>query len=169
MKDEVGEKVSSFEGLANLGVKHFQSLYKAQVGSTLAEIIKLAQFFPCFVDTEENSELMGEVTMEELKATLHSFQKDKSPGLDGWTIEFFLGFFDILGEDLLKVVDESRRSGRIHAPINTTFITLIPKVDKPKAFDDFMLISLCNCLYKIISKVISLRLKAVLSEKISKQ
>ena len=84
-------------------------------------------------------------------------------------IEFNLGFFDLLGEDLLEVVEESRKSGFIHAPINTTFIALIPKVDKPEEFDDFRMISLCNCLYKIILKVINKRLKAVLSTKISKE
>lgn len=86
--------------------------------------------------------------------------------MDHW---IFLGFFDVLWEDLLKVVEESRRSGRVHAPIIATFIALIPKVDKPKIFDDFRLISLCNCLYKIIAKVINLRFKVVLSEKISKE
>ena len=84
--------------------------------------------------------------MEELKETLHSFQKDKSPGPDGWPIEFYLGFFDILGEDLLEVVEESRRTGIIHALINATFVSLIPTVDKPVGFDDFRSISLCNCI-----------------------
>lgn len=53
------------------------------------EIIQLAHFFPRFLDVEENLEQMEEVSMEELKTTLHSFQKDKSPKRDGWTIEFF--------------------------------------------------------------------------------
>lgn len=107
--------------------------------------------------------------MEELKEILYSFQKDKSPGPNDWPIEFYLGFFELVGEDLLEVVEESRKSGVIHAPINATFIALIPKVDKPSTFDNFRPISLCNYLYKIILKVISKRLKAVLSEKISKE
>jgi hypothetical protein len=41
--------------------------------------------------------LMEEVTLEELKEVMRRFQKDKSPGPDGWTIEFFMGFFDLLG------------------------------------------------------------------------
>lgn len=68
----------------------------------------------------------------------------------------------------MEVVKESRKFGVIRASINTTFISLIPKVDKPSTFDDFRTISLCNCLYKLILKVISKRLKAVLSKNISK-
>jgi hypothetical protein len=40
---------------------------------------------------------MEEVSQEELKESLHSFQKYKSTGPDRWTIEFFLGLYDILG------------------------------------------------------------------------
>ena len=119
------------------------------------------------MEEEENVSLSEEVSLEELKEVIHSFQHDKNPGPDGWTIEFYLGFFELIRDDMLGVVEESRRTGVIHAPINTTFIALIPKVDKAESFDDFRPISLCNCLYKIISKVISRRIKAVLSKNIS--
>ena len=54
---------------------------------------------------------MEEVTEEELKCVLQSFQKDKSPGPDGWMIEFFLELYDLLGQDLLHVVEDTRTSG----------------------------------------------------------
>jgi hypothetical protein len=57
----------------------------------------------------------------------------------------------------------------IHEPLNSTFISLIPKTDNPSSFDDFRPISLCNCLYKIISKVINKRLKYILSRNISSE
>lgn len=40
--------------------------------------------FPRFVEDEGNRFLMREVSEEELKEVLNSFQKDKSPGPDGW-------------------------------------------------------------------------------------
>jgi hypothetical protein len=162
-----GQLVNTFEGLSSLGISHFKDLFKAQSGSSIGEIVKAARFFPRFVEEEERESLMAQVTEQELLVVMKSFQKGKSPGPDGWSIEFFLGFFDLLGNDILKVVEESRKNGRIHEPLNATFIALIPKSDNPTTFDDFRLISLCNCIYKIISKVISLRLKDILSRHIS--
>lgn len=49
------------------------------------------------------------------------------------------------------------------------FIALIPKVDELSSFGDFCPISICNCLYKIIAKVIALRLKPILSKNILKE
>jgi hypothetical protein len=169
LKDQEGRSITSFEGLASLGKNHFQTLFKADRRVNIAEIIKVALYLPSFVDEQGNQDLFVEVTEAELKETLLSFQKDKSPGPDGWTIEFYRGFFDLIGADLLKVIEESRTNGRIHSPFNSTFIALIPKVNDPQSFDDFRPISLCNCIYKIIAKIIARRLKPFLSEAISKE
>lgn len=72
----------------------------------------------------------------------------------------------MLGADLLNVVEESQTSGRLEATIISTFIALILKTDHLLTFDDFHPISLCNCLYKIIAKIIANRVKPILSKHI---
>jgi hypothetical protein len=50
---------------------------------------------------------------------------------------------------------------------NSTFLALIPKVDCPDTFNEFKPISMCNFLYKIISKVIVVRIKSLPSNIVS--
>eukprot|EP00253_Pinus_taeda_P035296 PITA_35296 len=164
-----GGLADSFNKLSHLGTLHFRGLYKNPAGTNLAEIINVASHFPRFVEEEDFEDLEAPVTMAELESTIKWFQKEKSPGPDGWTIEFYIAFFELLGGDILKVVEESRISGCLYNAINTTFIALIPKSDNPSSFDDFRPISLCNILYKIISKIIANRIKPILSRHISPQ
>jgi hypothetical protein len=102
-----------------------------------------------------------------LLVVLNTFQKDKSHGLDGWTVEFYLDFFELIGEDLLRVVEEVRLLRKVPGSINSTFIALIPSLIIVESFNGFRPISLCNCVYKIISKIIAIRLKPILSRFIS--
>ena len=64
--------------------------------------------FPRFADEEDNEALMKEVSEDELEEVLQSFQKDQIPGPNGWSMDFFVGLFDFIGKDILKVVEESR-------------------------------------------------------------
>jgi len=50
----------------------------------------------------------------------------------------------MLEEELLRIVEESRFSGKILGSLNATFIALIPKRKDPSSFEDYRLISLCN-------------------------
>ena len=69
----------------------------------------------------------------------------------------------------MKAVECSRISGRITPSLNSTILALIPKKDNPLSFTDFRLISMCNLVYKIISKIIALRLKPHLNTHISQE
>ena len=107
--------------------------------------------------------------MDEIKQALKSFKKDKLSGPDGWHVEFFLAFMDLIGIDLLDMVETSRLEGRVLPSLNSTFFALIPKKEKPLTFADFRPISLCNLVYKLISKIAALRLKPFLDKFISPQ
>lgn len=53
------------------------------------------------------------------------------------------------------------------APLNHTYVALIPKVEKPRQVTEFRPISLCNVIYRIITKTIANRLKHMLHNIIS--
>ena len=59
-------------------------------------------------------------------------------------------------------MEESRNKRGVVKAFNTTFLTLIPKEVGANNPDKFRPISLCNVIYKIISKVIANCLKPLL-------
>jgi hypothetical protein len=58
-------------------------------------------------------------------------------------------------------------SGTIPDGWNDTTVVPIPKVDDPELITQFRPISLCNVIYKIISKMLALHLKSILPDVIS--
>ena len=64
--------------------------------------------------------------------------------------------------DITQSVLSFLNSASLSQHLNHTFITLIPKVNKPELVFEFRPISLCNVLYKIFSKVLANKLKRIL-------
>ena len=87
-----------------------------------------------------------------------------APGPDGMSSIFYKSFWHIVGEDVTAVVLQALNLGIVPKSINTTFITLIPKIKNPKKVSDFRPISLCNVIYKLIAKVVANRLKKFLAD-----
>jgi hypothetical protein len=120
------------------------------------------RLYPRIVQEEEVAMLERVVTMEEIVKVLKGFDKDKSLGPDEWTVEFFIFFIDLVGADLLEMVEETRLRGEVR-PLNSTFLSLIPKANWPSYFLDFQPIALCNLVYKIVTKIIVRRIRPFLS------
>eukprot|EP00253_Pinus_taeda_P026585 PITA_26585 len=157
----------TFPKLSQMGSSHFRNLYKQPQATSIAEIINIAGHFHRFVNKDEADHLFDPVSPEELESTIKWFKKDRSPGPDGWTIEFYIAFYELISNDLLRVIEECRETGTMYNAINSTFIALIPKTDSSSSFDDYHPISLCNVIYKIISKIIANRIRPILSRHIA--
>jgi mannosylglycoprotein endo-beta-mannosidase len=67
------------------------------------------------------------------------------------------------------MVEGLRLKGNISGGLNSNFIALVPKFNKPLTFGDYIPISLCNLCYKIISKIIANRIKLILSRLLSEE
>ena len=79
--------------------------------------------------------------------------QEKAPGPDGFTSNFFHFFWDMIKEEVLAIVEESRKSRGVLKSFNTTFLSLIPKGEGANTPGKFRPIALCNVIYKIVSKV----------------
>ena len=92
----------------------------------------------------------------------------KAPGPDGMPPLFFQHFWGLVDADVTNLVLSWLNSSTIPHLLNQTFITLLPKIKNPESVSDCRLISLCNVLYKIFSKMLANRLKKILPCIISK-
>ena len=71
--------------------------------------MKIAEHFPTSIFVEENEALMLPVYLVEIQSVLSLSKNDKSFDLDRIPMEVYKALFDVLGLDLLRVVDDSRK------------------------------------------------------------
>lgn len=90
----------------------------------------------------------------------------KAPGPDGFHARFFQLLWHKIEAKLSYLILGFLNDAIPFEELNETFITLIPKIKNPEDMVDFRPISLCNVVYKILSKMLVNRIKPVLESSV---
>ncbi|GJX20498.1 protein LAZ1 [Tanacetum coccineum] len=150
---------NNVEVSGNLVPDVFVSHYEQFLGSsTNCNILNEEGLFSNKVTADIASNMVCDVTNDEIKAAMFDIGDDRAPGPDGYTFVFFKKGWDIVGDDICNAVHDFFSNGLLLKEINHTFLALIPKVSTPLKVNDYWSISCCNVIYKCISKIITNRI-----------
>uniref|UniRef100_A0A803QGA2 Reverse transcriptase domain-containing protein n=1 Tax=Cannabis sativa TaxID=3483 RepID=A0A803QGA2_CANSA len=152
---------TSNEAIGDITKSYYSALFTS-IMPTNESIEELLQAVEQVVTDDMNETLTKTFTLEEVQRAVFSMPADKSPGPDGMSALFYQEHWDIVGPLVSKAVLNCISGVADMRSINDSLITLIPKVQQPESISEFRPISLCNVLYKIISKVLINRLKNML-------
>ena len=145
-------------------VRYFRDLFSSNGGQFNDEFFSAVNSKV----SEENVEFLSRpFQREEIELALKTMGATKSPGSDGLPPLFYQKFWSTVGNEVVDKCLLFLNGDQSVKEVNHTFIALIPKVDKPKKVTEYRPISLCNVLYKLMSKVLTNRLKEVLQDVIS--
>lgn len=86
----------------------------------------------------------------------------KAPGPDGFQPVFYQDCWDVVGESVNKFVLDFFETRQLPPKIKDALVVPIPKIGKPEKISQFRPISLCNVLFKTITKTMVNRLKKVM-------
>ncbi|KAL5549525.1 hypothetical protein UlMin_004756 [Ulmus minor] len=88
----------------------------------------------------------------------------KAAGPDGMPSLFYKSYWNIVGAEVVSAVRDFFITGTLHPYINTSNIVLVPKSQNATTVNHYRPISVCNVIYKVISKILADRLKPLLSQ-----
>ena len=143
-------------------MEHFRNGFISLYTTSLEEASWVPRQNVCghvYLSEEVKDLIGGMVTLEEIKDALWSMKPYKAPGPDGLHAGFFQRFWLVVGGSVVEEVRKVFKDRKVPDFLNRTHIVLIPKVQGPETIGNYRPISLCNTIYKIITKIIVARIR----------
>lgn len=117
---------------------------------SLNDILK-EYFVPKLSDNEQKS-VEGYITHKEASVVVNSMSNNKSPGGDGFTVEFFKMFWNEIGSFVVRSLNSGYKVGELSSTQTQGIITCIPReVNSPLVTGD---LSHCSMLYTTLGQVV---------------
>ena len=149
--------------MKQLLLQHFKQSYGRTTTTNADHILEEIRTLPIpQISNQQNLALTTLVTNEEIEFSIFQLGSFKSPGPDGILAFFYQEYWDLVKNDIFNYVQAFFHTCSLLKTLNQTFITLIPKNSCPKNVNHFRPVSLCNIIYKVISKIIVNRLKPLM-------
>lgn len=163
LKDGTGQKISEEGGKRVLIENFYRDLFtKEQVDIGIQDSL-LEKVRSC-VTNESRDRCEGPIGCDELAVAMRGMKTGKTPGEDGLTLEYFKTFGEHLLPVLSRLANESYEKGFFPQGCVTGVIRLAFKKGDRSELKNWRPISLLNVDYKIISKALSIRLRASMAE-----
>ncbi|GKV18315.1 hypothetical protein SLEP1_g28713 [Rubroshorea leprosula] len=145
---------------------HFKSLYSTSLTHSFHDSFNNIQNGH-IVSSSSWHLLTSPPSDSEIKKAIFSMKPFKAPGPDGLHATFFQKFWLLLKDKLCLEIRDIFSSGVMPDSWSASLIALIPKNSNPESISQFRPIGLCNVPYKIVTKIIVLRLKELMGDLIS--
>ena len=118
--------------------------------------------------TNDNKKVTQQIIFAKLKTAIYQLDNGKSTGIDGIPIEYFKSYYEYLKYDLLQLYNLILfENNNLTTSLNQAIITFSFKNDKKENLKNWRPISLLCSDYKILTKILSNRLKPTLEHTIS--
>ena len=146
--------------------KFYEDLFKA---SDNTENLSIPKEVISKIKRTTSPDIGHNIEIEVLGLALKGMKNNKSPGIDGISVEFLKVFWNKLKYFVKNTINVCHRKGKLSTSLRKSVISCIPKGNKDRKFlKNWRPISLLCVVYKLASTVIANRLKPDLETIISK-
>jgi hypothetical protein len=164
LKISNGAWVSDRAEIGGTFVQHFSSPFSSSAPPIDEAMLNL---FDPVIFAEDNIFLCATPTDEKVVQALSSLGSTKAPGPNGFTALFFKKYWPVVKNEVLGCIRNFFLNNILLKEQNHTHMALIPKQSGSHTIHHFRPISLCNIIYKLITKLLANRLKFLLHNIIS--
>ncbi len=161
--DQHNNQYSTVEGMLQHASHEYTEIYKHEESDAAAASSVIASLSTRLLD-QDRVAMDAVISEDEVLQAIHHLKRGSSPGIDGFTAEFYKHFARDLAPVLLGAFNKVLADGIMPEEWRTGVITLIPKgVNNLERLSNWRPITLLCVDYKILSTIFSHRLRNILS------